>query len=91
MIIDARSHSPFWPQMAILVTEDDPQGGQNHVSVHRTISVVVSPYVRRGYISHVHHSSMSMTKTMELRLGAQRAVDEDGEKMARQQGQRRVQ
>src|SRR5262249_15032025 len=70
MIIDALSNSPFWPHMAIFVTEDDPQGGQDHVSAHRTISLVVSPYVKRGYISHVHHSSMSMTKTMELLLGS---------------------
>jgi hypothetical protein len=71
MIIDALSHSPFWPQMAIFVTEDDPQGGQDHVSAHRTISLVASPYAKRGYLSHVHHSSMSMTKTIALILGAQ--------------------
>jgi DNA-binding beta-propeller fold protein YncE len=71
MVIDALSHSPFWPHMAIFVTEDDPQGGQDHVSAHRTISLVASPYVKRGYMSHAHHSSMSMTKTMELLLGAQ--------------------
>jgi DNA-binding beta-propeller fold protein YncE len=71
LVIDALSHSPFWPHMAIFVTEDDPQGGRDHVSAHRTISVVASPYVKRGYISHAHHSSMSMTKTMELLLGAQ--------------------
>ena len=71
MVIDALTHSPFWPHMAIFVTEDDPQGGQDHVSAHRTIDLVVSPYVKRGYIAHAHHSSMSMTKTMELLLGAQ--------------------
>jgi hypothetical protein len=71
MIVDALSHSPFWPHMVIFVTEDDPQGGQDHVSAHRTISLVVSPYAKRGYVSHVHHSSMSMTKTIELVLGMQ--------------------
>ena len=70
MIVDALSHSPFWPHMAIFVTEDDPQGGDDHVATHRTVDYVVSPYVKRSYISHVHHSSMSMTKTMELLLGA---------------------
>jgi hypothetical protein len=69
MIVDALSHSPFWPHMAIFVTEDDPQGGDDHVATHRTVDYVVSPYVKRGYVSHVHHSSMSMTKTMELLLG----------------------
>jgi len=70
MVIDALSHSPFWRDMAIFVSEDDPQGGQDHVSAHRTISLVASPYVKHGYISHAHQSSMSMTKTMELLLGA---------------------
>jgi YVTN family beta-propeller protein len=69
MIVDALSHSPFWPHMAIFVTEDDPQGGEDHVATHRTVDYVVSPYVNHGYVSHVHHSSMSMTKTMELLLG----------------------
>jgi YVTN family beta-propeller protein len=69
MIVDALSHSPFWPHMAIFVTEDDPQGGDDHVATHRTVDYVISPYVKRGYVSHVHHSSMSMTKTMELLLG----------------------
>ena len=70
MIVDALSHSPFWPHMAIFVTEDDPQGGDDHVATHRTVDYVISPYVKRDYVSHVHHSSMSMTKTIELLLGA---------------------
>jgi YVTN family beta-propeller protein len=69
MIVDALSHSPFWSQMAIFVTEDDPQDGQDHVAAHRTISLVISPYTKHGYVSHVHHSSVSMNKTMELLLG----------------------
>jgi hypothetical protein len=68
MIVEALSHSPFWPEMAIFVSEDDAQDGQDHVSAHRTISLVMSPYVKRGYISHVHHSNVSMLKTMELML-----------------------
>jgi DNA-binding beta-propeller fold protein YncE len=69
MIVDALSRSPFWPHMAIFITEDDPQGGEDHVATHRTVDYVISPYVKHGYVSHVHHSSMSMTKTMELLLG----------------------
>jgi len=70
MIIDALTHSPFWPQMAIFVTEDDAQDGEDHVSAHRTVGLVISPYVKHGYVSHVHHSNVSMTKTIELLLGA---------------------
>jgi len=69
MIVDGLSHSSFWSHMAIFVTEDDAQDGQDHVSAHRTIGMVISPYVKRGYVSHVHHSNVSMLKTMELLLG----------------------
>ncbi len=69
MIVDALSHSPFWKDMAILVTEDDPQDGQDHVEAHRTISLVISPWVKRGYVSHAHHSNLSMFKTISLLLG----------------------
>src|SRR5262249_20957063 len=67
----ALSHSPFWPQMAIFVSEDDAQDGQDHLSAHRTISLVMSPYVKHGYISSVHSSNVGMLKTMELLLGVQ--------------------
>ncbi|MBI4518549.1 MAG: hypothetical protein HY699_22350 [Deltaproteobacteria bacterium] len=69
LVVDALSHSSFWKDMAIFVSEDDAQDGQDHVSAHRTLSLVISPYVRRGYVSHVHHSNVGMLKTMELMLG----------------------
>src|SRR4029453_11845473 len=43
-IVDGLSHSRFWPNMAIFVSEDDAQDGQDHVSAHRTISLAISPY-----------------------------------------------
>ncbi len=70
MVVDGLTHSPFWPKMAIFVTEDDPQGGVDHVSAHRTLDLVISPYAKRGYVSHRHHSSMSINKTMLLLMGA---------------------
>jgi len=69
MVVDALSHSPFWKDMAIFVSEDDAQDAQDHVSAHRTISLVMSPYVKHGYVSHEHQSNVSMLKTMELLLG----------------------
>lgn len=69
LVIEALTHSSFWPHMAIFVTEDDAQDGQDHVSAYRTVGMVISPYVKRGYVSHVHHSNVSMMKTMELILG----------------------
>jgi len=69
MVVDALSHSSFWKDMAIFVSEDDAQDGQDHVSAHRTLSLVMGPYVKHGYVSHEHQSNISMLKTMELLLG----------------------
>ncbi len=69
MVVDGLTQSPFWPHMAIFVSEDDAQDGQDHVEAHRTLSLVISPYVKHGYVSPVHHSNVSMLKTMELLLG----------------------
>ena len=62
------SHSPFWKNMAIFVTEDDAQGGQDHVDAHRSLLLVISPYSRRG-VSHVHESMLSILKTFNLIFG----------------------
>jgi YVTN family beta-propeller protein len=69
LVIEALSHSKFWKETAVFVTEDDPQSGRDHIEGHRTICLVISPYARRGYTSHVHYSVPSIYKTMELILG----------------------
>jgi DNA-binding beta-propeller fold protein YncE len=75
--VDALSHSSFWNDMAIFVNEDDAQDGQDHVSAHRSLGLVIGPYVRHGYVSHVHQSSVSMLKTMELLLGMKPLTEYD--------------
>jgi DNA-binding beta-propeller fold protein YncE len=68
-IIEAISHSKFWPETAIFVIEDDSQNGSDHVDAHRTISFVVSPYCRRGIVDSTLYSTTSLLHTMELILG----------------------
>ncbi len=67
-LIDLFSHSPFWKNMAIFISEDDAQDGQDHVDAHRSVMLVVSPYSRRG-VSHVHTSIESILKTIDLIFG----------------------
>jgi DNA-binding beta-propeller fold protein YncE len=62
------SHSPFWKDMAIFVTEDDAQDGRDHVDAHRSLLLVISPYARRG-VSHVHNSTAGILKTFDLVFG----------------------
>jgi hypothetical protein len=44
-IVEAVSHSRFWSETCIFVTEDDPQAGLDHVDGHRTVGMVISPYL----------------------------------------------
>lgn len=57
------SHTPYWKDMAIVVTEDDAQGGVDHVDAHRSLLMVISPYAKRDFVSHTHTSFGSIFKT----------------------------
>jgi YVTN family beta-propeller protein len=63
-IIEFLSSQPIWKDSAVFVTEDDPQSGVDHVDAHRSILLVMGPYVRRGYLSHRHTSMASIQKTI---------------------------
>jgi DNA-binding beta-propeller fold protein YncE len=54
IMLDAISHSPYWKSSIVFITEDDPSSGGEHVDCHRTPFVVVSPWVKRGYVSKTH-------------------------------------
>jgi 6-phosphogluconolactonase (cycloisomerase 2 family) len=68
-LVEALSHSRFWPQMAIFVVEDDAQNGPDHVDAHRTTAYVISPYTRRAAVDSTMYSTSSMLRTIELILG----------------------
>ena len=69
-IIEGLSKSAVWHDTAVFVVEDDTQGGEDHLDANRSLVLVAGPYAKRNYISHVHHSTYSMVKTMDLMLGA---------------------
>jgi YVTN family beta-propeller protein len=68
-IVEFLSHSPYWKEMAIIITEDDAQNGVDHIDAHRSILMVISPFSRRGHVSHVHYSFGSIFKTFWNILG----------------------
>lgn len=68
-IVEYLSHTPFWKNMAIVITEDDAQNGIDHVDAHRSVLMVISPYVKRKYVSKVHYSFGSIFKTFWNVLG----------------------
>ncbi len=62
-IIEFLSHTSYWKNMAIFITEDDAQNGVDHVDAHRSILMLVSPYAKKDYVSKVHYSFGSIFKT----------------------------
>jgi YVTN family beta-propeller protein len=68
-IVEAVTHSRFWPKTCILVVEDDPQNGFDHVDGHRTVALAISPYTRRRFVDHTCYNQTGMVKTIELMLG----------------------
>jgi hypothetical protein len=68
-VIEAISHSKFWPETAVFVVQDDPQAGFDHIDGHRTVAMMVSPYSRRRAVDSTNYNQTSMIRTMELILG----------------------
>jgi hypothetical protein len=69
MVVEAVSKSQFWPKTCILVTEDDPQNGFDHVDGHRTVGLCISPYTKRKAVDSTCYNQTGLVKTMELILG----------------------
>lgn len=62
-IAEYLSHTPYWKNMAIVITEDDAQNGVDHIDAHRSILMVISPYAKKNFVSHEHYSFGSIFKT----------------------------
>jgi YVTN family beta-propeller protein len=63
-IMEYLSHSPWWREMAVFVTEDVAAGGIDLVDAHRTILLAAGPNVRRDYVSHTNTSFPGLLKTI---------------------------
>jgi YVTN family beta-propeller protein len=63
-ILHFLSRTPYWKNMLVIITEDDPQGGVDHIDAHRSILMMAGPYVKRGYTSHTHANFGSVLKTI---------------------------
>lgn len=68
-IVQALSHSRFWPEMVIFGIEDDPQNGWDHVSGYRTTAYVISPWARRRAVVSTQYNTVSLLRTIEQILG----------------------
>ncbi len=68
-LVETLSHSPFWASTAIVMLEDDPQDGQDHVEAHRSIIHIISPYTKSHSLVHTAYTSVNALRTVEDLLG----------------------
>ena len=63
-ILHFLSRTKYWKNMLVIITEDDPQGGVDHIDGHRSVLMMAGPYVKHGYVSHTHANFGSILKTI---------------------------
>ena len=63
-ILHFLSRTKYWKNMLVIITEDDPQGGVDHLDAHRSILMLAGPYVKKGYVSHTHANFGAILKTI---------------------------
>jgi YVTN family beta-propeller protein len=68
-LVDLVSHSIYWKDSAIVMVEDDPQNGVDHVDGHRSTAFVISPYTKRGAVNHTYYTQVNLVRTIEDMLG----------------------
>ncbi len=68
-ILHFLSRTKYWKNMLVIITEDDPQGGVDHIDAHRSVLMMAGPYVKPGYVSHKHANFGAILKTIYNILG----------------------
>ncbi len=76
-LVDAVSHSNYWKNTLILINEDDPQNGYDHIDGHRSICLAVSAYSKSG-VNHHFYNQTSAIRTMLHVLGLPPMNQQDG-------------
>jgi DNA-binding beta-propeller fold protein YncE len=68
-VVQAISKSPYWRSTVIVVVEDDAQSGYDHVDCHRSVALVISPFVERSTHDSRFYNTDSALKTIEVLMG----------------------
>jgi YVTN family beta-propeller protein len=67
-IVEMISKSKYWDSTVIFITQDDSQGGWDHISAYRTVGLTVSAY-STGKLITSNYNQTSMLRTIEQILG----------------------
>lgn len=77
-LVNTIGESPYWKSTAIFVFWDDPGGWYDHVAPKkldydglgfRVPLLVISPYAKAGFVSHVRYEHGSLLQFIEKRFG----------------------
>jgi YVTN family beta-propeller protein len=68
-LVDKVARSRFHDDTLIFVVEDDAQDGPDHVSAHRSLALVLGPYVKQKAVISTPYNTVAMVKTIEEVLG----------------------
>ena len=68
-ILEYLSGTKWWKEMVIFITEDDAQGGVDHIDAQRTLLLCAGPWCRKNYVSHTNTSFPGLLKTVFRLLG----------------------
>jgi phospholipase C len=77
-LVNAVGESPYWKSTVIFIFWDDPGGWYDHVPPkkldydglgYRVPLLIVSPYAKAGYVSHVNYEHGSLLRFVEDRFG----------------------
>ncbi|MCE1197363.1 MAG: hypothetical protein LWW85_00215 [Marinilabiliales bacterium] len=63
-ILQTLSHTKWWKEMLVIVTEDDAQDGRDHIDAHRSLLMMMGPWVKRNYVSHTHANFGAILKSI---------------------------
>jgi YVTN family beta-propeller protein len=63
-ILEYLSGTKWWKEMAVFVTEDDAEGGYDHIDARRTLLLCAGPWAKRNYVSHTNTSIPGLLKTI---------------------------
>ena len=63
-IVEYLSTRKEWGETVVFVTEDDAQGGMDHIDAHRTVLMALGPWAQKKYVSHVNSSFPGLLKTI---------------------------
>lgn len=69
LVMEKVAHSKYAKDTLIFVIEDDAQNGPDHVDAHRSLALVVGPYVKQGAVVSKHFTTVSVLRTIEEVLG----------------------